>query len=80
MQRELIQPLLVWDCATGTAATLKEGLLLDRCEILRNSCAQSVPDQDAYVVDFEAAGRRYRCPLFRFLPRARTVDAPSAAT
>jgi hypothetical protein len=58
---------------------LKPGALLSRCEILRNSNAESDPAADVYVMAFECEDRRYTCPLFRFLPRTHTVVAPAVA-
>ena len=57
--------------ATGAAViSIEPGAILQLCRIVRNS-GISEPT-DVYVMEFEFAGRRLRCPLVDFQARTQT--------
>ena len=68
--RETRGVLRVKDVLTGGYAVLEPGVVLQDCRIHRNN----QPGCDAYVVEFQSAGREYSCPLFRFQARTQTVN------
>jgi hypothetical protein len=70
--REVIQALRVWDTDLCHQTLLAPGTILAACRILRKWSSEDGIEE--YAVEFEAGGRRYACPLFRFQPRTQAVD------
>ena len=70
MIREVIGPLRGWDAAGHSEVILESGTLLSGCRIRRHTDVGAEP----YVVEFDANGRTYSCPLFQFQPRTRAID------
>lgn len=70
--RTVIRVLDAWDPAAGKSVKIEPGSLLGGYRILRNP---SSGDGEVYLMEFEAAGARYRCPLAQFQPRTQAVDS-----
>jgi hypothetical protein len=75
MLREAIRALNVEDVLARTEAVLAPGAVLSGCRLRRRSSAEIASGADVYVVEFQSAGRRYHCPLYRFQPRTQWLDA-----
>lgn len=65
MIREIVRPLAALKSA-GALVTLLPGTLIHDCRILSTK-------DEPYVVEFEAAGCRYTCPLYSFQPRTHAL-------
>jgi hypothetical protein len=74
--REIVRPLAARSSVEGASVTLEPGTRLENCRIVPNR----LPDADPYEVEFDAAGRRYTCPLFRFQPRTQAAVAQAVET
>ena len=75
MLREAIRTLNVEDVAGRTEAVLDPGTVLSGCRLRRRSSAEIASGADVYVMEFQSAGRRYHCPLYRFQPRTQRLNA-----
>ena len=71
--REVIRPLPAWDAMAGSAVTLEPGTILSSCHIVPNCTIGIDAVFEAYVMEFDAVGRRLQCPLYRFQPKTRTT-------
>jgi hypothetical protein len=52
--------------------SIQPGAFLESCRILQNQ--DSGEAVEVYLMEFESAGRRYRCPLAQFQPRTLAVE------
>ena len=68
LQREVISPLSAND-AGGAVVTIQPGSRVSSYRIIANP-----RPGEAYSMEFESGGQRYRCPLTRFQPRTAAVE------
>jgi hypothetical protein len=61
MKRAVISALTVADASSHGSVVLRPGVILRSCRIVRQPAT--------YLVEFEAGGLTYRCPLHGFQPR-----------
>ncbi len=73
MLRKTVGRLAVEDIVARAGAVLEPGTPLTFHRIERNG--NPAPSSDVYEVLFESGGREYRCPLYRFQPRTRALEA-----
>lgn len=73
MIRETIRPLVAWDTVLCSTVTLEPGAVLSGCRIEANAIANPDAGVEPYLMVFQASGRSYVCPLFRFQPRTQAV-------
>jgi hypothetical protein len=71
--RKTLSRLAVEDVVARTGVTLEPGTALTLYCIERNNGSE--PAIDVYQAVFESAGRRYRCPLYRFQPRTQAMES-----
>jgi hypothetical protein len=60
--------LNVWDPATQRKMTLRPGVILHSCRIVRYQPLAT------YLMEFEVDGGTYRCPLHGFQPRTQVLE------
>jgi hypothetical protein len=72
--RTVIRTLEAWDTATRKQVEIQPGAFLDSYHILSNRDAGASSPVGVYLMEFESAGRRYRCPLVQFQPRTLAVE------
>jgi hypothetical protein len=72
--RETIRPLEAEDTQTRTQTLLQMGTPLSGWLIRRNNSEGTASGADVYLVEFQSAGRRYRCPLYRFQARTQAIE------
>jgi hypothetical protein len=71
--RETVSKLAAEDIVALAGAVLEPGTVLTLYRIERNS--SPAPSSNVYEVVFEAGGRQYRCPLYRFQARTQALEA-----
>ena len=63
MERAVISALTVADASSHGSVVLRPGVILRSCRIVR------FQQPATYLMEFEAGGLTYRCPLHGFQPR-----------
>jgi hypothetical protein len=71
--RETVSRLVVEDIVARAGAVLDPFTPLTLYGIERNTSPG--PSSDVYQMIFEAGGRQYRCPLYRFQARTQALEA-----
>jgi hypothetical protein len=71
--RTVIRRLVAWDEAAGASVVLDPGESVQNWHLLQNTSRSPEPELGVYVMDFESAGRRLKCPLVQFQARTQFI-------
>ena len=70
--RRVLRRILAFDAAESAIIPIQPGAILEFCRIVRNSGDAETSATEVYVMEFDLAGRRLRCPLVDFQARTET--------